>query len=136
MVIDHIPVEQIECLSTAIYHEARGESKEGQELVAQVIKNRVNDKYFPDTYCAVINQKGQFTFKQNKPILEKEAYNKARAIAINVIKGNYEYGSHDSIIGYHNLSVTPKWAQRFNIKLKVGNHVFYGTNRQTGRNKC
>lgn len=123
----HIDTQQLECLTAAIYFEARGESPHGQELVAQVIKNRVNRKEFPDTYCAVVDQKGQFTFKRNLPVHEVDAYNKAKEIAMNVMIDKYQYGKVSNIIGYHNLSVTPKWALKFNNKLKVGNHVFYGT---------
>lgn len=123
----HIDVQQLECLTEAIYFEARGETPKGQELVAQVIKNRVNNDNFPDSYCAVINQKGQFTYKRNLPVKEPDTYKSIKEVALNVMNDKYRYGKVDNIIGYHNLTVTPRWTLKYNTRLKVGNHVFYGT---------
>jgi large subunit ribosomal protein L33 len=54
---------EIECLSRAVYYEARGEPVEGQLAVAQVIVNRTeSDGRFPGTICGVIRQRGQFSF--------------------------------------------------------------------------
>ena len=57
------------CLAQAIYHEARGESREGQLAVANVIINRAFSKKYPSTICGVVfqnadkgNYKCQFTF--------------------------------------------------------------------------
>ena len=38
------------CLAQAIYHEARGESREGQLAVANVIINRAMSKKYPSTH--------------------------------------------------------------------------------------
>lgn len=40
------------CLTEAIYHEARGESFDGQLYVGFVIRNRVESKYFPNDFCS------------------------------------------------------------------------------------
>lgn len=53
---------QITCLALAVYYEARGESLRGQRAVASVVMNRVRSPRFPDTPCAVIFQRGQFSF--------------------------------------------------------------------------
>lgn len=47
---------QQDCLATAIYFEARGETLEGQAAVAQVILNRVRNPAYPDTICDVVYQ--------------------------------------------------------------------------------
>ena len=57
--------ESILCLSLAIFHESRGESKKAQYAVAEVIHNRTKHPDYPDSYCAVIKQKGQFSFVKN-----------------------------------------------------------------------
>ncbi len=44
------------CLAENIYFEARAESVSGKAAVANVTKNRVQDKRWPDTYCAVVQQ--------------------------------------------------------------------------------
>jgi len=45
-----------QCLSEALYFEARGESLKGQIAVAEVILNRVDSRKFPSSVCAVIRQ--------------------------------------------------------------------------------
>ena len=44
-----------------VWHEARGESPEGQQAVIEVIFNRIEADNFPDTADEVINQPGQFS---------------------------------------------------------------------------
>src|SRR5262249_35874661 len=46
----------VECLTAAVYYEARGESRGGQAAVAQVVLNRVRDTPFPKTVCGVVYQ--------------------------------------------------------------------------------
>src|SRR5438105_10545342 len=55
--------EQGNCLATAVYFEARGESLEGQLAVARVVMNRAAaaGRYPPD-YCGVVKQHAQFSF--------------------------------------------------------------------------
>ena len=48
-------------LAEIIYHEARGESFEGQQAVAEVVFNRVIADNFPDTVHDVLHQKKQFS---------------------------------------------------------------------------
>ncbi len=45
-----------ECLTEALYFEARGERLDGLFAVAEVILNRVDSARYPDTVCDVINQ--------------------------------------------------------------------------------
>jgi hypothetical protein len=51
-----ISEKQIECLTSNVYHEARGESIAGQLAVALVTNNRKNDIRFPNTYCDVVKE--------------------------------------------------------------------------------
>jgi N-acetylmuramoyl-L-alanine amidase len=51
-----------ECLATAVYFEAKGESARGQRAVAQVIVNRTRSGRFPASLCGVVRQRGQFSF--------------------------------------------------------------------------
>ncbi len=48
-----------ECLSEALYFEARGESLTGVVAVAEVILNRVDSPDYPNSVCGVVNQGGQ-----------------------------------------------------------------------------
>ena len=59
------------CLSVALWFEARGESKKGQEAVAQTIINRSKHPNYPNSICGVIKQKGQFSFYNKNVSLSK-----------------------------------------------------------------
>ena len=50
---------ELDCLSQAVYYEARGESSEGQAAVAQVVLNRLRHPGFPKTVCGVVYQGAQ-----------------------------------------------------------------------------
>lgn len=53
--------EELDELAEIIYHEARGESFEGQQAVAEVVFNRVIADNFPDTVHEVLHQPKQFS---------------------------------------------------------------------------
>ena len=57
--------EDIDLLARIIWLEARGESFEGQQAVAEVVFNRMLSEYFPDTLHEVIYEKNQFTTADN-----------------------------------------------------------------------
>src|SRR4051812_39998935 len=50
------------CMATAVYFEARGESVEGQLAVARVIMNRAASGQYPASWCSVVKQPAQFSF--------------------------------------------------------------------------
>ena len=50
------------CLSEAVYYEARSETRSGQLAVADVVKNRVASKHYPNTICGVIYQGAENPF--------------------------------------------------------------------------
>ena len=54
--------EQMTCLATAVYFEARGESLEGQLAVAHVVMNRAASGRYPPDWCSVVKQPWQFSF--------------------------------------------------------------------------
>ena len=46
--------EQVECIATNIYHEARNQSELGMRAVAWVTLNRVQHESYPNTACGVV----------------------------------------------------------------------------------
>lgn len=58
--LSEIHPKEVNCLAEAIYHESRGEPHEGQAAVVQVIFNRSKVEEFPDSWCKVVYQRGQF----------------------------------------------------------------------------
>lgn len=122
----------LDCLTTAVYYEARGESPRGQAAVAQVVMNRVKHPAFPKSVCAVVFQgagrKGcQFSFacdgsmRKHREIL---AWNRARDVATRALAGaaRAEVGAATH---FHTTAVSPMWAPHMLRVANVGAHVFY-----------
>lgn len=117
--MEQLPQEQIECLEKAVHSETRGVHG-GPETVVAVILNRTTHPGFPDTPCAVIYQKGQFTGIRNV----KQA-NEASARAVKQALERRDSLNKD-VLYFHNTSVYPKWANRLKKITKIGRHIFYG----------
>ena len=130
------------CLAQAIYHEARGESREGQLAVANVIINRAMSKKYPSTICGVVFQnadKGryrcQFTFAcdgRSDMGRERSAWNRSIKMAEDAF---YEFQRGErpgvvpaSVLFYHTTAVAPNWSRTFHRVAAIGSHVFYAKN--------
>ena len=131
-----------QCLTQALYFEARGESVKGQFAVAEVIRNRVKSSRFPDTYCGVIRQgtgrkyQCQFTFLcdgRKEVITEPAAWERVGKVARAVLDGVDE-DLTDGATYYHTTSVRPRWARKFTRTAKIGVHVFYRPKLRTASN--
>lgn len=124
---------QWQCLTEALYFEARGETLKGQIAVAEVILNRVSSSRFPSTVCGVINQgtgkkyQCQFTYTcdgRPETIREFAAYERVGKIARMMLDGaprNLAGGA----TYYHTTAVNPRWARKFRRTARYGVHLFY-----------
>ena len=86
----------LECLTQAIYYEARSQSDDGQRAVAQVVLNRVRHPAFPNSVCGVVYQGSQrstgcqFTFTCDGSMnggVRPDAWERARRIAESALRG-------------------------------------------------
>ncbi|QIR85532.1 cell wall hydrolase [Paracoccus sp. AK26] len=116
----------LNCLAEAIYHEARGESTQGQAAVAEVILNRVESRQFPPSVCGVVNQPSQFSYTigGKKKIGNKAAYLRARDIARNALSGAPRVLTGGATY-FHTPAVRPSWSHRFQRTVRIGQHIFY-----------
>ncbi len=123
---DAINQREFQCLSEALYFEARGEGRKGQAAVAEVILNRVDSGKFPDSVCGVVNQRGQFSYKGAgvKKIHEKGAYQRSQSVARAALEGAPRTLT-DGATYFHTPAVRPSWARRFVRTVKIGSHIFY-----------
>ena len=146
-VIDYPDQEDVLCLATNIYHEARSESRAGKESVAQVVVNRVADPTFPNTVCEVVYQarvsrwhlentgkivplrhQCQFSWycdgKSDYIDMSSEVWWETFDVAWQVLLGR-----HNNLVGnstfYHADYVSPRWSRSFQRVAKVDTHIFY-----------
>ncbi len=123
----------LDCLTTAIYHEARSEAEEGQRAVAQVVLNRVRHRAFPNSVCGVVYQGSQrrtgcqFSFTCDGSLrrrVEPSAWDRARTVAVEALSGSV-YEPVGVATHYHTTAVRPWWAASLTRAVTVGSHIFY-----------
>lgn len=122
---------QWECLSKAIYFEARGETLRGQFAVAEVILNRVDSPDYPRSICGVVQQAGgggcQFSYVcdgRADRMRDPEAIWRAERIA-RVMMDGAPRGLTMGATHFHTRWVRPGWARRFPQTAAIGAHLFY-----------
>lgn len=120
--------EQAHCLAVAVYHEARGETLEGQLAVADVVINRARSNRYPASWCKVVKQPAQFSFVRGGrfPPVDTGSTAWAQAQAIARI-ASLELASQvdDDVLWYHADYVAPSWGRRLTRVSKIGAHIFY-----------
>jgi spore germination cell wall hydrolase CwlJ-like protein len=133
---------QWECLTEALYFEARGETIEGMFAVGEVILNRVESSSFPTTICKVVNQGTgqrfacQFTYTCDgklETVHEPQSWDVAGRIARLLIDGMPSDLTRGATY-YHATFANPSWAKRFAQTASIGSHLFYREPTRTASN--
>ncbi|WP_312161877.1 cell wall hydrolase [Phenylobacterium sp.] len=124
---------ELECLTQAVYFEARGETPAGQAAVAQVVLNRVRHPAFPKSVCGVVFQGAgkrvgcQFSFACDGSMRrgrETAAWQRAQKVASRALSGGVMASIGDAT-HFHTTNVAPNWGPRLVRTAEVGMHVFY-----------
>ncbi len=123
----------LDCLTTAVYYEARGEGQSGMQAVAQVILNRARHPAFPQSVCGVVYQGAgrrtgcQFSFVCNGAMngrREGGAWERARQVAVRALSGQV-YSQVGNATHFHTTAVNPRWSGSLVRVTQVGSHIFY-----------
>ena len=130
--LDNAP-RDVDCLTDAVYYEARGESADGQAAVAQVVLNRVRHPAFPKSICAVVFQgvhsgNGcQFSFACNGAMTrprEPDAWARAQDIATHALTGGVMTAVGNAT-NFHAARVSLSWGGGMVRVARIGMHIFY-----------
>jgi len=152
--------ESMTCLAKNIYFEARGSSFADQIAVADVVLNRVNSRFYPNTVCGVVKDavvKESWKTKQYKnlkksqrkyipvknkcqfswycdgkkdDILNEDAWEKAKNISYNILNDGEYIGLTEGSTHYHAHYVEPKWAKNLIFVSTIGSHKYYRMKRK------
>jgi Cell Wall Hydrolase len=124
----------LECLTQAIYYEARNQSADGQRAVAQVVLNRTRHPSYPGSVCGVVFQGSerttgcQFSFtcdgSMNAGVNDGRAWDRAERIAAAALSGSV-YRPVGQALNYHTTAIMPYWAPSLVQQAVVGDHIFY-----------
>ncbi|MBE2993493.1 cell wall hydrolase [Sphingomonas sp. CFBP 13603] len=117
--------EALQCLAGAIYFESKGEPLAGQLAVAEVIINRAKSGRFPANVCAVVKQRGQFSFVRGGQIPNINAGTAYRtAIAVAKVALADAWNSPADKALYFNTPDRRPSVRAIKVA-SIGNHVFY-----------
>ena len=109
-----LSIEDIDLLAKVVWGEARGESLEGQQAVAEVILNRMMSENFQNTITGIVFAENQF---ESIGLIDEAEPNQTQYEAINnAIYGPYILPTDVVYFATHALND--------NIWGEVGNHVF------------
>lgn len=130
----------LELLRGTLRLEAEGEPFIGKIAIVCVIKNRVEDKRWPNTIRGVILQPKQFSCFNNIE-LDKDLVGKHiltftecywskmwwRECQIAAFGGIYNYYSDitNGANHYHTKTVNPSWSRDKEPCFEIGNHIFF-----------
>ena len=129
-----------QCLSEAIYYEARGEGPGGEQAVAEVVLRRLGAGRFGHSICAVVYEGMghpgcQFSFPCDNSmhhVREAAAWRDAEQLATEILIGAVTLGNATGgAINYHAVSVSPYWAPTLKKTTQIGNHIFYRNGSHT-----
>ncbi len=123
---------ETECLTQAVYYEARGETPAGQAAVAQVVLNRVRHPAFPKSVCGVVFQGAQFgrgcqfSFACDGSLRrtrETGAWRRSQKVAARALAG-FVMADVGNATHFHAARIGPQWDSMVRVS-QVGLHVFY-----------
>ncbi|MGN5375401.1 cell wall hydrolase [Sphingomonas hankookensis] len=105
---------------------SKGEPLTGQLAVADVILNRATSGRFPTSACAVLTQRGQFSFVKGGRLPDvdtsRPAWKTAVAIA-RIARQDLWDSPAEGALFFHARRVSPNWGKTRVASL--GNHIFY-----------
>ena len=118
-------MSETQCISLAVYHEARGEPDKGKVAVVNVILNRMKNR--KATACQVVFAKHQFSFTANLKYQEK--HTKQYVLFVRKVVDKIKEGRYNSSKATHfhlkGMKKKPKWAKKLKVVATIGNHIFY-----------
>lgn len=111
----------VRCVAQAVFHEARGESVQGQRAVADVVMNRARSGRWGGSACAVVNAPNQFSnrWSWRAPQIGVEQWDRAVSIARAAVSGAVSVSSH--LMNFRAARMGGGGLR----SLRIGNHVFW-----------
>lgn len=125
---DPAQARAIDCLTAAVYYEARGEQSAGQAAVAQVVLNRTHRAGYPKSVCGVVYERAggrdcQFSFVCNgamRRTRERAAWVRSRQVAVRAL-GGHVMKAVGRATCFHSLPRQEASAEG----VRLGHQVFY-----------
>lgn len=128
-----VPLEEVMCVTEAVYFEARGEPVEGRYAVGRLIQNRVESPRYPETFCKVVEQYKQFSYRNSgapKIVIKSVAEPNADAlwwsvqVSLDITNNQIPDFLNGALHYYAHNSVTPSWDSPDLLRQVIANHTY------------
>jgi len=123
------------CLSDALYFEARGEGKQGEMAIAEVIFHRLRNGTYGHSICSVVyagapHHGCQFSFACDGISLRRGkaygAWQRAQYLAAQIMVGQARLMNvTGGATNFNSIAASPDWAYEMERTTQIGNHIFY-----------
>lgn len=131
-------LNEVLCMTEAIYFEARGEDRIGRAAVGLVIMNRVESTRYPNTVCEVVQQPLQFSYRNdtvpsvNIPSVDSgdaEALGNIVQLSIDITNKHIVDFTDNAKWYYAHQIVNPRWASCGDVVMVYNGHTFLNNMR-------
>jgi spore germination cell wall hydrolase CwlJ-like protein len=120
--------KEIDCLAKMVFHESRGEGRQGMIAVAYVAINRAehSSEIYGKTICEVVRKPYQFEGmkKENTPIREVAAWRESYEVSVLTLSGMVKDPTQGALY-FHAKYIKPSWAYVKKQTYDLGGHIFY-----------
>lgn len=120
-------LEEVRCLASAMYHEARSQPVEGQIAIAEVVIARSKDDRWKGNLCHTITMRRQFSFVRGgraPRIPDADAASQMERLARDVLAGRVSSRAKGSLY-FHASYVAPAWRHSLTQRARIQSHIFY-----------
>jgi spore germination cell wall hydrolase CwlJ-like protein len=132
--------QEKQCLVEVLWYEARGEGYLGMHKVMSVIYNRKHSSMYPSTYCDIVQQHKQFSYRNHltkgtmidfKPLgtIEIQTYTQVSNLVDNVLNGAFKPSLKPPVMWYAHKKVSNRWTKKKIVVEQVGKHNFYAKSK-------
>lgn len=117
-------VTDVDCLTEAIYFEARGEPEAGKIAVAASVLNRSRIKN--KSLCEIVYAPNQYSWTAKKPkVREPDAYLYAQKLAARLASGQIKYDRRITHFVDFQSSGKLRWTASLKKLYIIGQHLFF-----------
>ena len=122
--------KEVDCLAKTLYYEANTEGEKGMLIVANVIKNRIAHKDFPDTICGVVADK-RAPFSSYKAVQRSmgkdrgEGYGRYREAYKVAHRAIQEVRQPSKVVSFKVCSHPSKFFDKLVLVFKYKQHCYY-----------
>jgi hypothetical protein len=118
---------ELSCAARTAYLETEGETQSSQIATINLIKNRVANGYWGNSYCDVVKSAGEFPIpkRRQRRFRKDETYKQITTLVAKVMAGEIKDNTNNALY-FHAIGIKkPKSWPQMKSAVRIGNQIFY-----------